>query len=212
MDLQLGWGLGMRATALFLFVALIVMSTSARATTYTYVGQPLTQITNCSPCQTGPGLTGSVTFNFDTTTYTGPLSLVDGDTAKFGVYTFPTTVSYFWGPEWGVTGTLYLQSGVVTSWYLFGVGDQQFCGPGPNCEPRDGETVGPIGDSSYYLGYSPNPNSPNYIQFANSTPGAWTEVAAVPEPSTWAMLLIGFAGIGFMSCCRSRSAAPRPRS
>jgi hypothetical protein len=25
-------------------------------------------------------------------------------------------------------------------------------------------------------------------------------LAAVPEPSTWAMLLIGFAGIGFMTC------------
>lgn len=30
---------------------------------------------------------------------------------------------------------------------------------------------------------------------------------AVPEPSTWAMLLIGFAGLGFMACRRKNSRA-----
>jgi hypothetical protein len=28
--------------------------------------------------------------------------------------------------------------------------------------------------------------------------------AAVPEPSTWAMMLLGFAGVGFMAYRRSR--------
>jgi PEP-CTERM motif len=32
-------------------------------------------------------------------------------------------------------------------------------------------------------------------------------IAAVPEPSTWAMLLIGFAGIGFMAYRRKNKAA-----
>ena len=36
--------------------------------------------------------------------------------------------------------------------------------------------------------------------------GAVAEVAGVPEPSTWAMLLLGFAGIGFMAWRRK----PRP--
>ena len=27
-------------------------------------------------------------------------------------------------------------------------------------------------------------------------------VAAVPEPSTWAMMILGFAGVGFMAYCR----------
>ncbi len=31
------------------------------------------------------------------------------------------------------------------------------------------------------------------------------EVAAVPELSTWAMMVLGFAGLGFVSYCRSRS-------
>jgi hypothetical protein len=30
------------------------------------------------------------------------------------------------------------------------------------------------------------------------------QVAAVPEPSTWAMMILGFAGVGFMAYRRSR--------
>ena len=35
--------------------------------------------------------------------------------------------------------------------------------------------------------------------------GANTLTAAVPEPSTWAMMILGFAGVGFMAYRRSRS-------
>jgi hypothetical protein len=39
---------------------------------------------------------------------------------------------------------------------------------------------------------------------SNNVGGVWiVEVPAVPEPSTWAMLLIGFAGIGFTTYRRS---------
>ena len=33
-------------------------------------------------------------------------------------------------------------------------------------------------------------------------------VSAVPEPSTWAMLLLGFAGVGFVAFRRKPLAAP----
>jgi PEP-CTERM motif len=33
------------------------------------------------------------------------------------------------------------------------------------------------------------------------------EVAAVPEPSTWAMMLIGFAGLGFAGCKQTKRRA-----
>lgn len=32
-------------------------------------------------------------------------------------------------------------------------------------------------------------------------------VAAVPEPSTWAMMLLGFGGLGFMTYRRKRTVA-----
>ena len=34
-----------------------------------------------------------------------------------------------------------------------------------------------------------------------------TSVAAVPEPSTWAMMILGFAGIGFMAYRRKSKLA-----
>jgi hypothetical protein len=34
--------------------------------------------------------------------------------------------------------------------------------------------------------------------------GTWSLTSAVPEPSTWAMMILGFAGAGFMAYRRSR--------
>jgi hypothetical protein len=43
------------------------------------------------------------------------------------------------------------------------------------------------------------------------TAGFWTAsfptVAAVPEPSTWAMMILGFAGLGFMAYRRKQNGA-----
>nr|WP_079603671.1 PEPxxWA-CTERM sorting domain-containing protein [Bradyrhizobium erythrophlei] len=33
-------------------------------------------------------------------------------------------------------------------------------------------------------------------------------VSDVPEPSTWAMMILGFAGVGFMAYRRSRKSSP----
>ncbi len=62
------------------------------------------------------------------------------------------------------------------------------------------------------------PNTPEFIGFVSNTPfttltisvpsqqsivvadfalGSWNGISAVPEPSTWAMMLAGFAGLGF---------------
>jgi hypothetical protein len=37
---------------------------------------------------------------------------------------------------------------------------------------------------------------------------AESEIAAVPEPSTWAMMLAGFAGLGWLARSRGRKASP----
>jgi hypothetical protein len=54
-----------------------------------------------------------------------------------------------------------------------------------------------------------DPDQSNYPKFsAFVLPGNYTvsvsEISAVPEPSTWAMLILGFAGMGFMAYQRSR--------
>ena len=49
-------------------------------------------------------------------------------------------------------------------------------------------------------------DSSSIVNFSNvSLTQQTTEVAAVPEPSTWAMLVLGFAGVGFLSYRRSGS-------
>jgi hypothetical protein len=51
-----------------------------------------------------------------------------------------------------------------------------------------------------------SPNADQYQLFFSS--GITNDIAgAVPEPSTWAMLLIGFAGVGFMTYGRRNQTA-----
>ena len=50
------------------------------------------------------------------------------------------------------------------------------------------------------------PNS-DYNYFDNSF--VFT-VAAIPEPSTWAMMIVGFAGVGFLTCYRRNRTAAFP--
>jgi hypothetical protein len=52
------------------------------------------------------------------------------------------------------------------------------------------------------------PNSPGCPLDCGANPGfeGIASVAAVPEPSTWAMMILGFAGVGFMGYRRRKSA------
>jgi len=60
------------------------------------------------------------------------------------------------------------------------------------------------------------PGAPSTVDASNdpvSTLDSFTvTVAAVPEPSTWAMMVLGFAGLGFAGYRRSRKSHARPVS
>jgi PEP-CTERM motif len=45
-----------------------------------------------------------------------------------------------------------------------------------------------------------------YLAASPGVTGLIPYVASVPEPSTWVLLLLGFAGVGFMSCRRTTGA------
>jgi hypothetical protein len=51
--------------------------------------------------------------------------------------------------------------------------------------------------------FGTNPNT--YIDYYNGqyAPGNWSLTAAVPEPATWAMMIFGFLGVGFVAYRRN---------
>ena len=69
----------------------------------------------------------------------------------------------------------------------------------------------------YTIGHDPSDGTQdrfsfNLIQSGTNerNPGNWNgpaQISAVPEPSTWAMMLLGFAGVGFMAYRRKSKPA-----
>jgi hypothetical protein len=68
---------------------------------------------------------------------------------------------------------------------------------------QDENTISTFASQVFGYNYSFDPDLSYYFSIYATLPDGYS-VAAVPEPSTWAMLLIGFAGIGFASYRRSR--------
>jgi hypothetical protein len=82
-------------------------------------------------------------------------------------------------------------------------------------------STGGLADSEYFYIIQPWTNGPATVaaQFAFGTdpntyidlyngqyvPGNWSLTAAVPEPATWAMMIVGFFGVGFMAYRRKNS-------
>jgi hypothetical protein len=214
--------------SMLIAASLLTLASQADATTYDYVGQPFTSFSGQCNSNSCTHITGSVTFNFDTSNFSGELSLSDVSTATLiggGVInlsdsaikpqsiSFPSSTSWFNPPynTYGlfggiISGTFDLLDGSITSWALYGQTNQVGCGGGPGCALGTStiSTSSTMGDSSFadsYYGVSPSASGPS---------GFWIEeqVAAVPEPSTWAMLLIGFAGIGVMTYRRHQFTKP----
>jgi hypothetical protein len=58
-----------------------------------------------------------------------------------------------------------------------------------------------------YFGFADSLGFGDVPGYYNDNTGSLTlEVSSVPEPSTWAMMILGFAGIGFMTYRRRKSA------
>ena len=178
--------------------------TSAIATTYVYQGLPMTQQWPPpfgSNDRSGITMIGSVTFSADTSTFTGTLSLSDAVAAALSTtngynasFEYPYEVPPVGAPvsiAQSLAGSFTLLDGEIVSWDVTGREHVANCGAGAGC------SVGLFAETtSTHDLFSRNYLSPS-LSFivANEGGGAWRMIAgAVPEPSTWAMLLIGFAG------------------
>ncbi len=189
--------IGLILSALLLGGAAIGAATQASATTYVYTGNALPAplvgdyVTasvdlNCvGPCAAGDYIYSSGITSFSLTAY---------DSSNVPLVTISTST-----PGVGFVGfNDYLtldNSGQVTNWFLnltdhissqlYTIGNDinppSNCGGASGCGTSDLASIGPY-------------DSPNY-----NNAGQWGVASAVPEPSTWAMMILGFAGIGFMA-------------
>jgi hypothetical protein len=221
-------GLEMRALIAALFA---VIASTASATTYDYAGNPYTSFSGLCNTTRCTSLSGYVTFNFDTSNFSGTLSLSSGDTAYLsagiasgstfgGTFYYPT---YIFDPSYAIppnpnpstyyfsnlNGNFTLVNGDVISWSLSGGTGTVGCGGGPGCASAGSNvTSSPSGDVGGRADYPNYTLSATYDTGSNNSGGVWTNVSGVsvvPEPSTWAMLLIGFAAIGFAAHRRRRT-------
>jgi hypothetical protein len=93
-----------------------------------------------------------------------------------------------------VTHYLTLDSaGNVTNWFLLLVSPNSYLSTIGNDISARPTAASPNGCGTQ--DYAANGSG---LLDTNNNEGTW-QVTAVPEPSTWAMLLVGFAGIGFMA-------------
>ena len=141
-----------------------------------------------------------------------------GQVAAPGTYVFKDFTVGFSAvgePVGSVTGGQYVASGLdtslpysfvwngsaVTEWDKTGLNDFDWWVFNNVANPTHfyefGETPSNVNDPTHAVVYQTLPAV--YL-----TSGTITVAPAVPEPSTWAMMILGFAGIGFMAYRRSR--------
>jgi len=160
------------------FVLSCGMAATASATVYDF------SFTETTPTIFGPDiLNGSGTF-----TTSGPALSIGGQTA------FAVT---------GITGTLDGSAilpaiGTIGAYYT--TGPYFLDGSGINISNAAGLTVNFFNQSNNGL-YRVNVMN----QLIDGYVTATSSVAAVPEPSTWAMMILGFMGVGFLTYRRKQS-------
>ena len=98
---------------------------------------------------------------------------------------------------------LRLASEGVSTFDIFGLGTAITQNPGAfgftNITDACGAVAG-ANCNTYEFWDGIHPTAAAHMGIAN----AFVAVATVPEPSTWAMMILGFAGVGFMAYRRSR--------
>jgi hypothetical protein len=122
-----------------------------------------------------------------------------GPAASVKFTTSLNTIDIYWGSIDSLAGDgsdniLTLSNGdVVTGTDL--VADIGALGVGSQTLPVDNQWV-QISDTASFNGFTATSTTGTFFEFDMAGPGG----AAVPEPSTWAMVLLGFTGLGFTGC------------
>ena len=188
-----------------------------------------------SPGPTSPNSSGFQTFNAGQSFGTGSVwSVISGSVDLIGTYWNPppTTPNGFsvdlnGNAPGAISQTFTLSAGTYTvGFYLSGNPDG-----GPSSKTVDVTLGSTVADPSFtYIATINGDHTLTYVQetftqpvsggsvaltfYGDPNAGAYGPVigdvsvtAAVPEPSTWAMMILGFAGIGFMAYRRKSKPA-----
>jgi hypothetical protein len=195
-------------------LSVAAVSTTARAdilTTFDFSGT-LSSSPNANP----PTVTGTFTLDQTTATLAGvnlntPVGAFTGSTSDYVATSAIETTSggRAFQLDYCVEGVVLLNlsfAGTVDGFTGGSLLPQADLVISPGLPPER-VVVSGIGCDSLSPGCNGNP------VYCNLTGGVATAVIApaVPEPSTWAMLLIGFAGIGYVAR-RGRHQFPKPAS
>lgn len=87
--------------------------------------------------------------------------------------------------------------------------DDAFNGPLPDNNGNPLDYIGPVLFDEVSFALKVGTFELTRFNTDNTATLVVTEVAsAVPEPSTWAMMILGFCGLGFMAYCRKDKLAP----
>jgi hypothetical protein len=182
--------MNIKSIALIQMVGLVAVITffgqsAATATTYTYTGLEYTH--NPDPADFGTHMTGSVTFNFDTSGVSGTYDFSGGTITNLQLTSGIYTSAYIDSPAYFI-----LVNGVITEWQ---VPTETGAAPDVLIYTHQISPFANVFDEAVRFG-----DIPDYALVSGGG-GAWTVDAtpAVPEPSTWAMMILGFAGVGFMA-------------
>lgn len=152
----------------------------------------------------------------ETLTYDWVLS---GPAASLGGVPYPasgTVTATFTGGNWvatAATGTIdgSAVTGVTSFFgsdnFLFPTGTTYVDTKGIAFETAAGQSV----DIFSFFAQGTPPSGNAYGEIASNPGGfgvgTFTLTAAVPEPSTWAMMILGFVGLGFLGYRRGKTAA-----
>jgi hypothetical protein len=195
-------------TAAFALALALAPVDSARAdvVTYSYVGQDF--INAHDPFTTSENVTGTITF---AAPLAANLNLASETPVAFSFTAGPETLTNLtFNPSPGFSRLLFSTdaAGNLTGWdIVVGLGgggqfnienNQGIFGPNVGDQVAVGANF--VGDANF---------DPGEAFALNRSAGQFTVTAAVPEPSTWAMMLLGFVGVGFVGYRRQRKQTVR---
>lgn len=215
------------ATAVVLSAGAIFGVSPAQATTYDYIGNPLTttacvvvfegcSTTSISPVGPLGSITSSVTFDFDTSETSGTfafntngqisaISIAGGQGFAEGSLGRDDLIGYADGPGGisHVIGSVTLVSGAITSWSISG--DVDIGVPLVRPHPISMNTSSSGGDSileEATINFNAANQGVERIDGTNTTPGTWTCVDCTVDPSATPLpagLPLFATGLGIMS-------------